>query len=1026
MRTPVKMLFLEDDAVDRRAFLRMVREKGLPYEITSVETLAEARARLAETRFDVIVSDYHLPDGHCTELFDEVPDTPFILLTGTLQEHLALRTLERGADDYLPKDREQRHLEAVPFTVEKTLHRKSIHEKEQRLTRELQESERSLRLQTELIAQSHDAVIVRRIGGEIVSWNRGAEQLYGWKAEEVLGRRTHELLDARVPDSAAGGAEVDQVLAREGKWEGELCHRRRDGAMLTVDSRQVISHVPNDSAQFILETNRDITERKRTEEVRAWLASFPEQNPNPIVEVDLTGQVHYVNPAARQLFPDLNQQGFRHPWLMDLESLIAQLRAGQASPVSRELAVRAGTFLQVLHYIPEVHHVRVYGLDITARKAAEAQARLQAAALDAAPNAISLSKTDRQGTIAWVNPAFTRLTGYLPEEAIGRSHHILNSGRQDEAFYRHLWETIGRGEVWRGELINRRKDGSLYHEEMGITPLRDESGKITHYVAVKQDITERKRAEEALRESEQRYRSLFNAIDEGFCVIELLFDENGSPNNWRYLEVNPAFERHSGLSQALGKTMREMVPNLETLWYKIYGDVAITGKPIRSVAYSQALNHWFDLYAFRVGEPEERKVAVLFTNITERKQAEEALQRSQVLYRAMAQSIPGGAMSVVDRNLRYLIVEGELLSRLRLTREAMLGHTVLEVFEAETGLLRAEHFRRALAGEVTSYETEYQGRVVWSQFVPLRDQDGQTSTAMSLALDVTERRQAEAALRAAKEELSRTNADLERRVDERTAELREAMAEMEQMSYSMVHDMRAPLRAIQSFGGIVAEDPENRLTEESRQMIDKMRTATDRMDHLVRDVLSYSRVVREELPLGPVDVGALARGIVETYPDLLSSRAEVRVAPDLPQVVGNPAALTQCLAQLLDNAVKFAKPGQTPKIQIQKDDCGNGRVRIVVEDSGVGIVPELRDKVFGMFQQLRNTGEGTGMGLTIVKKSVERMGGRVGVESEPGRGSRFWIELKAAAQPLHEDTASFSKRGSGESLERQSKVEAES
>ncbi|HEY3320537.1 MAG TPA: PAS domain S-box protein [Planctomycetota bacterium] len=151
-------------------------------------------------------------------------------------------------------------------------------------------------------------------------------------------------------------------------------------------------------------------------------------------------------------------------------------------------------------------------VDIGSRKAAEAQLRLQAAALEAAPNAVSLSKTDRQGTIVWVNRAFTELTGYSAEEAVGRSHRILSSGQHSEAFYRSLWETIHRGEVWRGEILNRRKDGSLYYEEMGITPLRDERGQITHYVAIKQDVTARKRAEEASRESAERFQTLADNI----------------------------------------------------------------------------------------------------------------------------------------------------------------------------------------------------------------------------------------------------------------------------------------------------------------------------------------------------------------------------------------------------------------------------------------------------------------------------------------------------------------------------------
>lgn len=154
---PVRLLYLEDDELDRRAFFRMVREKALPYEVTAAGTLAEVRSRLAESQFDLILADYHLPDGHATELFDEVKDIPFILLTGTLEEQLALRTLERGADDYLPKQSQGQHLQALPFAIEKTMHRKRIRETEQRLTRELQESQSRLAAEAAGLARLNEA-----------------------------------------------------------------------------------------------------------------------------------------------------------------------------------------------------------------------------------------------------------------------------------------------------------------------------------------------------------------------------------------------------------------------------------------------------------------------------------------------------------------------------------------------------------------------------------------------------------------------------------------------------------------------------------------------------------------------------------------------------------------------------------------------------------------------------------------------------------------------------------------------------
>jgi len=172
---------------------------------------------------------------------------------------------------------------------------------------------------------------------------------------------------------------------------------------------------------------------------------------------------------------------------------------------------------------------------IAERKSAEGRLRLQVAALEAAANSIVI--TNVRGEILWVNSAFTRLTGYSAEEARGQNPRLLRSGKHDSSFYANLWKTISSGEVWHGEITNRRKDGSLYDEEMTITPVRADSGDISHFVAIKQDITERKRAEEALREAKERYRLIFEENSMGICQSTL---------DGRYLSVNPAFARMFG------------------------------------------------------------------------------------------------------------------------------------------------------------------------------------------------------------------------------------------------------------------------------------------------------------------------------------------------------------------------------------------------------------------------------------------------------------------------------------------------
>ncbi len=165
--------------------------------------------------------------------------------------------------------------------------------------------------------------------------------------------------------------------------------------------------------------------------------------------------------------------------------------------------------------------------------------------------------------------------------------------------------------------------------DVSISPILDANRQPERLLAVSRDVTHRKQAEDALRDSEQRYRTLFNEMDEGFCIIELIFDANENPVDWRFLEVNPAFAKLTGIPDAPGKRIREIAPNHEDSWFEIYGKVCLAGEPIRFVSEAKELDsRWFDLYAFRLGEEGSRKVAVIFNNITQRKQADQALRES--------------------------------------------------------------------------------------------------------------------------------------------------------------------------------------------------------------------------------------------------------------------------------------------------------------------------------------------------------------------------------------------------------------
>lgn len=258
-----------------------------------------------------------------------------------------------------------------------------------------------------------------------------------------------------------------------------------------------------------------------------------------------------------------------------------------------------------------------------------------------------------------------------------------------------------------------------------------------------------------------------------------------------------------------------------------------------------------------------------------------------------------------------------------------------------------------------------------------------------------ERDISEAALKETQTQLAEHAQRLEQRVQERTARLQETISELESFSYSISHDMRAPLRAMQSFAQILAEDCGEQVGPEGKDYIRRIIGASDRMDRLIQDVLTYSRVTRTELQLEPIDVEKLLAGIIESYPQFQSLPSCIEIRRPLPRVMGNEAALTQCFSNLIGNAIKFIPPDVAPRVEVWAE-VNRERVRFFVRDNGIGIEPDAHEKIFRIFYQLDRSFEGTGIGLAVVRKAAERMGGSVGLKSELHRGSTFHLDFLAA------------------------------
>jgi PAS domain S-box-containing protein len=358
---------------------------------------------------------------------------------------------------------------------------------------------------------------------------------------------------------------------------------------------------------------------------------------------------------------------------LDEESVRELKTAGiNRNPIEREYIRKDGYRLPALAkgvmLDDDRRNVMAFVLDATQWKRTEEALRESEQRFRAVAENMSegLVLFDAGGNVLYQNPVALRIHGYLEQANEEFQYKRMPSAWKawDEQgnpldFANWPISRVVQSERFQNQVVRAMnvESGKEWYGSYNGSPITDADGKLVMGFITIHDMTDSKMAEEKLRGSEKRYRSLFESIDEGFCVIEVLFDDDSKPNNWRYLEVNPAFERHNGLRDSLGKTIVELVPDIESRWFEIYGKVAITGESVRFIEFSEAFGRWWDLYAFRVGDPEEHKVAVIFNNITERKRMEEELREANA---TLEHKIQERTSQLTQQTARLRALAGEL------------------------------------------------------------------------------------------------------------------------------------------------------------------------------------------------------------------------------------------------------------------------------------------------------------------------------------------------------------------------------
>jgi len=720
------------------------------------------------------------------------------------------------------------------------------------------------------------------------------------------------------------------------------------------------------------------------------------------------------------------------------------------------------------------------------------------------------------GEIVFCNPAAERILGMDRDQMAGRTsldprwRAIHEDGSPFPGETHPAMVTLRTGDPLRDVVMGvHTPDGSLRWISVDSQPIPGPDGQPASVVATFVDVTDRRRAEE-------RYGSLFREMLNGFALHEIVCDREGRPVDYRFLAVNPAFERMTGLKAEtiVGRTVLDVLPATEPRWVETYGKVALTGEPVHFESYAAALRKRFEITAYR---PAPLQFACIFADVTERRAAEESLKVKEA---AIASSINGMAISDLTGRLTYVNAAFVRMWGYE-TAEEILGTGRIDYWkepDAVAPVVEAVAESGHWVGELLARRKE--GSTFHAQVVASRvdDEEGRPTCMLASFLDISGRKRDEEALR-------QSQALLETRIVERTnelrdsvaynrslieasvdplvtigpdgrildvneatiratgalrehlvgsdfsdyftdperarggysqvfregvvrnyelqlrhrdggttpveynatlfrdaggnvlgvfaaardisarkefeAELREANRELEAFSYSISHELRAPLRAIDGQSALLARELGDRLDGDVSRRLARLRWNAQRMGQLIDDLLAFSRAGRTNPTFRPVEMTASASAAFARAVSDRESLSRISFSVDaLPEAAGDPELLSRVWENLLRNAVKFSATRERPEIRVEGGVEGDETV-YRVRDNGVGFDMKYVDKLFGVFNRLHGIHEfeGTGVGLALVRRIVLRHGGRVWAEGEIDQGATFSFSLPARKGP---------------------------
>ena len=867
------------------------------------------------------------------------------------------------------------------------------------------ENEDRLRLLGDNLPDSYVYQYLHEADGSsrFVYLSAGVENVHGVCRETIL-LDANALLGQIAPEQIERLAEAEATSLQEmTDFQMELHICRADGEWRWLQVRSRPRH--NGEGQVVWDgVTTDITARKRTEAALRESEKKHQQTLDTMLEgcqiIGFDWRYLYLNDAiekqSRRPRAELIGRTMMECWPGINEApLFAMAKRCMEERATHQLENEfrfpdgsSGWFRLNIQPAPE--GIVIFSEDITDRMRMENVFRESRDQLQRfvgqAPAALAMFDTEMR--YLCVSQRWKQDYGLGERDLIGESHYEIFPEIGEE------WRETHRrglaGEVLRADADRfERADGTIQWVRWESHPWYDAAGNIGGIVIFTEDITGVKNAEEALAESESAFRAIFDQAAVGMAQVAL---------DGRLLRVNQKLCDIVGYprEELIARTFQDITyaedleANLEFIRHLMAGQGTNYSVEKRYLRKDQSVV-WAALSAVLVrgasGTP--AYFVSVVEDITARKSAEERALRWQRVFEASDFGLAHA--NIADNS--FLEVNESFARQRGYSPQELRGLPILEIFAPSEREAMAQRFKEINESDHLVFETAHQRRdgsvfPVLLEVTCVRDKKGTLLSRVAHAIDITERKQAVEAIR-------RLNDELEERVRERTAQLEAVNKELETFSYSVSHDLKAPLRGIDGYSQLLETECADRLDDEGRLFISNIRASAAQMHQLIDDLLSYSRIERRSLQHVTLDLSALVEAVAaERTTDI--EQSGVRLLLDVPPVTAyaDREGLAVVLRNLLENALKFSRGGRPPTVEIGAR-AENAKAVLWVRDNGIGFDMKFHERIFEIFQRLQRVEDypGTGIGLALVRKAIQRMDGRVWAESSPGQGATFFLEI---------------------------------